>query len=127
MPNTQLIKDRMSEKGIAQKDIAEALGIAAPTVSQKIKGVRPMNLDEARTMAAMLGIESGEFGRFFLLQELRNATSSGVYSRLEDLSLTNPDEVSTCCSSALAEEKPARRTGRTSQRRLLLSRRSAAV
>ena len=65
MPNAQLIKERMSEKGIAQKDLAEAMGIAAPTVSQKINGIRPMNLDEARTMAAMLGIESGEFGRYF--------------------------------------------------------------
>ncbi|MBQ7534106.1 MAG: helix-turn-helix transcriptional regulator [Stomatobaculum sp.] len=70
MPNTQLIKERMNEKGIQQKDFAEALGIAAPTVSQKINGVRPMNLDEARKIAAMLGIYSGEFGRYFFASEV---------------------------------------------------------
>ena len=70
MPNTQMIKNRMRDMGIAQKDVAEALGIAAPTVSQKINGVRPMDLDEARAIAALLGIESGEFGEYFFASEV---------------------------------------------------------
>ena len=70
MPNAQMIKERMHEKGISQKDVAAALGIAAPTVSQKINGIRPMALDEARTLAEMLEIESGEFGRYFFAPEV---------------------------------------------------------
>ena len=70
MPNTQLLKERMREKEITQKDVAEALGIAAPTVSQKINGVRPIDLDEARALATLLGIESGEFGRYFFASEV---------------------------------------------------------
>jgi len=63
--NTELIKTRMRDMGITQKDVAEAIGIAAPTVSQKINGVRPMDLDEARTLANLLKIDSGEFGAYF--------------------------------------------------------------
>lgn len=79
MPNTQKIKERMRDRGIAQKDMAEALGIAAPTVSQKINGVRPIDLDEARTIAALLGIESGEFGEYFFASDVaqRNLTAAG--------------------------------------------------
>ena len=70
MPNTNLIKERMREKEITQKDLAAALGIAAPTVSQKINGVRPIDLDEARTLAALLEIESGDFGRYFFASDV---------------------------------------------------------
>ena len=70
MPNAQEIKNRMRDRGITQKDIAAALGIAAPTVSQKINGIRPMDLDEARKIAAMLEIESGEFGEYFFATEV---------------------------------------------------------
>ena len=76
MPNTQLIKERMREKEITQKDIASALGIAAPTVSQKINGARPIDLDEARTLASLLGIESGEFGRYFFASGVAQRNSS---------------------------------------------------
>lgn len=65
MINSQLIKTRMREMGITQKDVADAIGIAAPTVSQKINGIRPMDLDEARTLADLLQIDSGEFGSYF--------------------------------------------------------------
>ena len=70
MPNTQMLKDRMREMNVTQKDVAQALGIAAPTVSQKINGVRPIDLDEARALALLLGIESGEFGRYFFASEV---------------------------------------------------------
>lgn len=70
MPNSKQIKARMTELHITQKDVATTLGIAAPTVSQKINGVRPMNLDEARTLADMLHIDTGEFGEYFFTAEL---------------------------------------------------------
>ncbi len=70
VPNAEQIKNRMNEMHITQKDMAAVLGIAAPTVSQKINGIRPMNLDEARTIAEMLHINSGEFGEYFFAQKL---------------------------------------------------------
>ncbi len=70
MLNSQMIIDRMREMGIVQKDAAEALGLATPTVSQKINGIRPMDLDEARKLASMLGITSGEFGEYFFSSEV---------------------------------------------------------
>ena len=36
MINTSKLKGRMVEKGITQKQMAEMLGIAAPTVCQKL-------------------------------------------------------------------------------------------
>ena len=65
MLNSEMIKARMKEKNVTQKDIAVILGIAAPTVSQKINGVRPMDLEEARRIAEKLDIVPSEFGRYF--------------------------------------------------------------
>lgn len=65
MPNSELIKKQMKEKGVTQKDLAEAIGIAAPTVSQKLNGIRPLDLSEARIIAEKLEINAGEFGEFF--------------------------------------------------------------
>lgn len=46
MINSSKIKERMNELSVSQKQIASALGIAAPTVSQKINNVRPVTLEE---------------------------------------------------------------------------------
>ena len=43
--NTSKIKGRLAEKGLTQKDVAAALGIAQPTANQKINNTRPMDLD----------------------------------------------------------------------------------
>ena len=68
MINAEMIKNRMATEGLRQTDIAAALGLANPTVSQKINGVRPMNLDEARKIAELLHIDAGEFGAYFFAQ-----------------------------------------------------------
>lgn len=65
MINANKIKGRMKELGLVQKDVAEKLGIAAPTASQKINGIRPMDLDEARKLAILLEIPDSEFGAYF--------------------------------------------------------------
>lgn len=65
MLNSTKIKDRMHEKGITQKEVAGALGLAGPTVSQKINGIRPMDLEEAKIIAGMLDIDAGDFGTYF--------------------------------------------------------------
>lgn len=65
MLNTNKIKGRMRELGIVQADVAKQLDLAEPTVSQKINGKRPMDLEEARALADMLHIENSQFGDYF--------------------------------------------------------------
>ena len=65
MLNTNKIKGRMRELGIVQADVARRLNLAEPTVSQKINGKRPMDLEEARAFADMLRIDNSEFGAYF--------------------------------------------------------------
>lgn len=65
MLNSNKIKGRMKELGIVQADVAKRLKLAEPTVSQKINGKRPMDLEEARALAKMLQIDNGEFGVYF--------------------------------------------------------------
>lgn len=65
MLNTNKIKGRMRELGIVQADVARRLNLAEPTISQKINGKRPMDLEEARALADMLRIDNSEFGAYF--------------------------------------------------------------
>lgn len=74
MLNTNKIKGRMRELGLVQSDVAKCLGLAGPTVSQKINGKRPMDLDEAKALADILKIENSEFGSYFFAGELHSAT-----------------------------------------------------
>lgn len=74
MINTSKIKGRLAEMGLTQKDVAKALGIAQPTVNQKINNIRPMDLEEAEKLSVLLGIKPEDFQVFFFTQELRSAT-----------------------------------------------------
>lgn len=65
MINSNKLKGRMVELGITQKDMAKYLGIATPTVSQKINNIRSMDLVEAEKIATMLKITEEEFGEYF--------------------------------------------------------------
>lgn len=65
MLNVDKVRGRMSELRLTQKDVAEALGIAVPTASQKLNRVRPMDLDEAEKLAVLLGIDNAHFGEYF--------------------------------------------------------------
>lgn len=65
MVNSNKIKGRMVELGYRQKDIAKALQISSPAVSQKLNNVRPTNLDEAKLLAEILKIDNEEFGKYF--------------------------------------------------------------
>ena len=71
--NRAKIKGRMAELGIKQKDIASAWKCALPTVSQKLNGVRPIDLKEADILANLLKLNELEYYIFFLLKKLRNA------------------------------------------------------
>ena len=65
MINSNKIKGRMKELEILQADVAKELGLAEATVSQKINGKRPMDLDEAYKLAEMLKIGDPDFGTYF--------------------------------------------------------------
>ena len=68
MLNVNKIRGRLAELNLTQKDVANALGIAAPTASQKLNRVRPMDLDEAEKLAKLLQIDDNEFREYFFAQ-----------------------------------------------------------
>ena len=70
MLSSEKLKARMKEKGITQKQIADVLGVAPPTISQKLNGIRPMDLNEAKTIADELEIDSADFGIYFFASEV---------------------------------------------------------
>ncbi len=65
MINTNKIKGRMAELQITQKDVANSLRLAQPTVNQKINNIRPMDLDEAEKLSELLHISSTDFATYF--------------------------------------------------------------
>ena len=68
--NKAKIKGRMAELGIQQKDVAVAWGCAIPTVSQKLNGIRPIDLKEAHILAEMLQLNKLEYYIFFFTKEI---------------------------------------------------------
>lgn len=68
MLNVSKIRGRMAELGVTQKEIAKEMNLAAPTISQKLNQIRPMNLDEAEKLAQILKISNNEFGEYFFAQ-----------------------------------------------------------
>ena len=60
----------MVELGLTQKDLARALDLAQPTVSQKIGNIRAMTVQEAFTLANILDIADEEFREYFFNQEI---------------------------------------------------------
>lgn len=65
MLNVSKVRGRLAELGLTQKDVAQSLGIAVPTVSQKLNRIRPLTLDEAEKLAKLLRIEDSQFGEYF--------------------------------------------------------------
>lgn len=69
MINTNKIKGRMAELQITQKDVANSLGLAQPTVNQKINNIRPMDLNEAEKLSHLLNIKPEDFAIYFFYRE----------------------------------------------------------
>lgn len=69
MVNTNKIKARIVELGTNQQDVAKALGIAQPTLSQKINNIKPIDLNEALELADLLKIEPVEYPVYFFLRQ----------------------------------------------------------
>lgn len=55
----------MAELQITQKDVANSLGLAQPTVNQKINNIRPMDLNEAEKLSDLLEIKPEDFAIYF--------------------------------------------------------------
>lgn len=65
MVNTDKLKGLMREKRITQAQLADKIGIKPCTINQKLNGKRYLTLDEAEIIADVLGIETGDFGKYF--------------------------------------------------------------
>lgn len=72
------IKGRMAELNIKQKDVARVWGCAEPTANQKLNGVRPMDLDEADSLAKLLRFTPLEYYQFFLKKKLHSAIYNAI-------------------------------------------------
>lgn len=65
MPNTKMLKARLKELGMTQADLAGKMGLAVPTVCQKLNNVRPFSLSQAEKAALALDISAQDFGAYF--------------------------------------------------------------
>ncbi len=54
------IRAEMARRGVRQIDVAHRLGITQQALSGKLKGRRPINVDELRTIADALGLEPAD-------------------------------------------------------------------
>lgn len=70
MVNTQVVLARMKELNVTQKMIAKLWGCAQCTVSLKLGNKRPLLLDEAMKLQAVLQISDAEFCSYFLSSEV---------------------------------------------------------
>ena len=60
----------MAELNLTQKDLAKATGLSTSTISQKIRGERPVTLDQAEVFATILKIGDQQFGEFFFANQI---------------------------------------------------------
>lgn len=65
MVNSNKLKGRMRERELTQRDIAVALNISQTSVNQKINNMRPLYLDQAEKLCAILDIKDTEFRSYF--------------------------------------------------------------
>lgn len=74
--NSNKIKKRITELGMTNKDVANKLNLALPTVSQKINNVRPMKLDEAEKLGKLLKIKDNEFTVYFFTDNVAQCNNN---------------------------------------------------
>lgn len=65
MVNTNKLRGRIIEMGLTQGDVAKSMGIAQPTLSQKINNIRPLDVNEAVQIANLLDIPSSDYEEYF--------------------------------------------------------------
>ena len=75
MINSQKLKERIKSLGLSQADIAAQLGLAPPTMNQKINNVRSMSLDQAEKIAEVLQISDAVFCHYFFGHRVTDSPS----------------------------------------------------
>lgn len=50
------VRAEMARRGVTQAKLAAALGLSQPSVSARLRGVTPFDVDELHTIAAFLGV-----------------------------------------------------------------------
>ena len=65
MINANKIRGRIVELGYSQGTVAERMGIRQPTLSQKLNGIRPMDVQDVEKLAEILQIDVKDFGDYF--------------------------------------------------------------
>lgn len=58
-PSTQTganVRAEMARRGVSQVKLAAALGLSQPSVSARLRGITPFDVDELHAVAAFLGV-----------------------------------------------------------------------
>ena len=65
--NTELLKKRMKRLELTQAELAKELGMAQPTLNQKLNNIRLFDIEEVAKLARLLGIARSEIGVYFVM------------------------------------------------------------
>lgn len=65
MTNRELLKEKISEKGIMMRHLAEKCGITPQSFSTKINGHNEFSMSEAATLREVLGLSDDDFMAIF--------------------------------------------------------------
>lgn len=74
------IRARMSERGLTQADVGDAIGRAQSYASLRIKGMKPWNVDELEILSPLLGYDN----IFTLINSARASAIAPVTAAADD-------------------------------------------
>lgn len=86
----ELLKDELKERGMSQKQLAEATGIKASVISETIKGKRSVSLNMAVALEKALGIPADMWMNLQTQYNLDSAHIAERDNRRETVSVTIP-------------------------------------
>lgn len=86
----ELLRDELEARGMTQKQLAEASGIKASIVSETVNGKRPVSVNVARALEAVLEIPAEMWLNMQTQYELDTKNIERRNSRHEDVVLTIP-------------------------------------
>ncbi|MCO1599786.1 helix-turn-helix domain-containing protein [Desulfosporosinus nitroreducens] len=72
-PVLNSLKGRITEQGTSYRKLADGIGIAVNTLSDKINGFYAMSIPEAEAIAEFLEISPREMDKYFFPSMLRNS------------------------------------------------------
>lgn len=75
-PELNALKGLIREKGTSYRKVSNEIGIAVNTLSDKINGFYPINLEEVEKIAKVLSIPDSEIVKYFFPNMMRNATKT---------------------------------------------------